>query len=81
MDQLLKSLLSKPPGSQGSKRRKTGRNNGFIDGEAEDDPATEMFGDVRNSQSSSIENVEDPGSPISSVISFDEIFSLPNFDE
>ena len=89
VDQLLKSLLSKPPGSQGSKRRRTrtGRNNDFIDGdtedeEAEDDPAAEMFDDVRNSQAkSSSEDVEDPGSPISSVISFDEIFSMPKFDE
>ena len=92
---MLKSLLSKPPGSQGSKRRRrrtrtrtrtgTGRDNDFIDGEtedseAEDDPAAEMFGDVRNSQAKSSEDVEDSGSPISSVISFDKIFSMPKFN-
>ena len=88
VDQLLKSLLSKPPGSQGSWRRRTRtrtrtrteRNNDFIDGEtedseAEDDPADEMFGD---SQAKSSEDVE---SPISSVIPFDKIFSMPKFDE
>ena len=49
--------------------------------EAEDDPAAEMFGDVRNSQAKSSEDVEDSGSPISSLISFDKIFSMPKFDE
>ena len=85
MDQLLKSLLSKQPSSQESKRRK--RNTDFIDGEseeeeeAEDDPAAEMLTDAEKSPATSIEDVEDSGTSSSSVISFDENISMPTFDE
>ena len=86
VDRLLKSLLSKPTSSQESKRRK--RNTDFIDGdtegsEAEDDPAAEMVTDAKKAETSSSENenVEDPGtSSSSSVVSFDENFSMPTLE-
>ena len=84
VEKLLKSLLSKPPGSQESKKRK--RNTDFIDGESEgseteDDPAAEMLTDAKKSLARSSEDVEKPETSSSSVISFNEDFSMPTFDE
>ena len=84
VDQLLKSLLSKPAGYQESKRRK--RNTDFIDGdtegsEEEDDPTAEMVTDAKKDETRSFENVEDPGtSSRSDVVSFDENLSMPTFE-
>ena len=80
VDQLLKSLLSKPSSSVGSKRR---RNTNFIDEETEDDLAVEMLSDTdaKESPAGGSVDMEDSSTSSSSVISFDENFSMPTFDD
>ena len=83
----MKSLLSKPSSPVGSKRRRTGRGRGrntnFIDEETEDDPAVEMLSDTdaKESPAGGSVDMEDPLTSSSSVISFDENFSMPTFDD
>ena len=85
VDQLLKSLLSKSSSSVGSKRRRRGRgrNTNFIDEETEDDLAVEMLSDTdaKESPAEGSVDMEDSLTSSSSVISFDENFSMPTFDD
>ena len=87
VDQLLKSLLSKPPGFKERKMR--GRKTNFIDEDTEEEEEAEDGSDTETltntdaekspSRSSIDENV--PAKSSSSVVLFDENLSMPTFDD